>query len=96
MFRIRNYIDKIFRHKLTKIEQLIDSELVSISLLEYFQSFKKMNDNQSCKNLYETIIVIVSQGYYLQEELMDKFGKDFFLKLLNDQEVYFFLFIYLF
>ena len=55
-----------------------------------------MNGQQTCKNLDDVLKKIISQGYYLEEELVNQYDSLFFQKLLADQQVYLFLFIYLF
>ena len=87
MFRIRYYLNKILRLKLTNIEEVIQIESVGLGLIEYFQAFKKSNDEQTCKNLFKMMLVMISQGYFFQQELVNIYGKDFFRKLLENQDV---------
>ena len=96
MFLIRKYIDQIQSRQLKDIQEVIEREGVDTRLIRYFKAFKKSNDLPTCRNLSEVFKVIIEKGYYYEHEFLQKYDDDFFIKLLDDVEVYLFLFIYFF
>ena len=94
MFLIRKYINQIQSRQLKDIQEVIEIQGVDIRLITYLQALKNMNDPPTCLNLYDALNVIINQGYYYEHEFLQKYDNDFFLKLLDDLEVYLFLFIY--
>ena len=96
MFLIRKYIDQIQSRQLKDIQEVIEIEGVDTRLIRYFKAFKKSNDLPTCRNLSEVFKVIIEKGYYYEHEFLQKYDDDFFIKLLDDVEVYLFLFIYFF
>ena len=94
MSRMRKYIKQIQSRQLKDIQEVIEIEGVDTLLILYFQAFKKLNDLQTCRKLSEVLQVIIEKGYYYEHEFLQKYDNDFFLKLLDDLEVYLFLFIY--
>ena len=91
MSRMRKYIKQIQSRNLKNIEEVISVQGVYIRLIEYLQAFRNMNGQQTCKNLDDVLKKIISQGYYLEEELVNQYDSLFFQKLLADQQVYLFL-----
>lgn len=85
MSLIGKYCNKIHKLSLETIDEMIEIEGVKSNFINYFKTFKAVNDQKTCKNLQEVFEVIRNEGYYLDKNLEDKFDVDFLGKLLKEK-----------